>query len=273
MPGMDGDHPNPALEAYAAEVAGRLRGVLGPGLVGVYLHGSAVLGGWRAPVSDVDLLGVVTGPLDPAAKRAVAERLTDPGLACPAAHGLELHLITAATAAAPTRLPPFELHLAFAPGPPGRRAGYPVNVPATKVVDGAGVAGDPDLLLYVAVCRRCGRALLGPPPAEVFGEPPRSWLLQGAAGELGWAAGRATFAYRVLTACRAWRFLEDGVLGSKVDGGRWARDRVADPALVDLALAAQHGEIPMPVGAAALAAADRLLAEVLHRLERAAPPS
>jgi Domain of unknown function (DUF4111) len=222
-PGMDGDHRDPALEAYAAEVAGRLRGVLGPSLVGVYLHGSAVLGGWRPRVSDVDPLGVVAGPLDRAVKRAVAERLTDPELPCPAAHGLELSLVTAATAAAPSRSPPFELHVAFAPGAPRRRPG--------------------------------------------------SWLLEGAAGELRWAAGRATFAYRVLTACRAWRFLEDGVLGSKVDGGRWARDRVADPGLVDLALAAQRGEIPMPVDEPALAAADRLLGEVLERLEVAAPRS
>jgi hypothetical protein len=55
------------------------------------------------------------------------------------------------------------------------------------------LAGDPDLLLYLAVCRRSGRAVLGPPPAVVFSEPPRSWLLEATAAELRWAAGRATF--------------------------------------------------------------------------------
>jgi hypothetical protein len=105
----------PALEAYTATVADRLLGVLGADLVGVYLHGSAVLGGWRAEVSDVDLLGVAAGPIQAPARRGVAERLTDPALPCPAAHGLEFSLITAAAARAPTRSPPFELHVAHAP--------------------------------------------------------------------------------------------------------------------------------------------------------------
>jgi Domain of unknown function (DUF4111) len=272
MAGAGGDL-DPALEAYASSLAGRLLGVLGPDLVGVYLHGSAVLGGWRAEVSDVDLLGVVTGPLPEPAKQAVAERLTDPALPCPAAHGLELSLITAATAGSPARLPPFELHVAFAPGTRRHREGFPVNLPRTKVVDGSGQAGDPDLLLYVAVCRRSGRAVLGPPPAVVFAEPPRSWLLEATAAELRWAAGRATFAYQVLTACRAWRFLEDDVLASKVAAGAWARTRLAAAApdltdltgLVDLALAAQRGEIPMPVDPALLAAADQFLKRVMDR--------
>jgi hypothetical protein len=62
----------------------------------------------------------------------------------------------------------------------------------------------------------------------VFAEPPRAWLLERAAAELRWAVRHGTFAYRVLTACRAWRYLEDDVLGSKVASGRWARIRLAD---------------------------------------------
>jgi Domain of unknown function (DUF4111) len=263
-----GGSPDPALDAYLAGVRDRLLEVLGADLVGLYLHGSAVLGGWQPEISDVDLLGVAAGALGQAAKRAIAERLTDPALRCPAAHGLEFSLITAAAARAPTRSPPFELHVAHAPGTRQQRPGFPVNVPRTKVDDGAGTPGDPDLVLYFAVCRRSGRALLGPPPREVFAEPPRSLLLEATADELRWAAGHATFAYRVLTACRVLRFLEDGALESKLAAGVWARDRVREPALVDLALAAQRAEIPMPADPDRLAAADRLLKETLGRVER-----
>jgi hypothetical protein len=254
--------PGPVLAGYPAAVAGALARVLGPVLVGVYLHGSAAMGGWSAELSDVDLLGVVATSLDRRAKRVVSARLNHPSLVCPAEGGLELSLVTAAVAADPPRRPPFELHVSTGPSPQTHLGG-----PA---------AADPDLLLHFAVCRRAGLAVAGPAPVEVFSEPPREWLLERAAAELRWATRHGSFAYRVLTACRAWRYLEDDVLGSKVDGGRWARARLADPAapeetnpaavaLVDAAVAAQLGQAPMPAAAADLAAADRLVAAVLDR--------
>jgi hypothetical protein len=147
-------------------------------------------------------------------------------------------------------------------------------------------ATDPDLLLHFAVCRRAGVAVAGPEPVGVFAEPPRAWLLERAAAELRWAVRHGTFAYRVLTACRAWRYLEDDVLGAKVESGRWARLRLADArstggatsappdppgsvALVDAAVAAQTGLAPMPGAAADLAAADGFVAAVLGRFQKA----
>jgi Domain of unknown function (DUF4111) len=279
---------DPALAAYLGRVAGGLARTLGPALVGLYVHGSAALGGWSAERSDVDLLGVVARPLGRRRKQVVAARLLHPALACPAARGLELSLVTAAAAAAPPQRPPFELHVTTDPqGVEHHLAGA-----------GAGLAlreagSDPDLLLYFAVCRRSGVAVRGAPPAEVFAEPPRPWLLERAADELRWAVRHGSFAYRVLTACRAWRLLEDDVLCSKVDGGEWARRRLmrpghplgvprtppgrpghprgvprtppAEPALVDAALAAQWGPAPMPGAAADLAAADSFVAAVLDR--------
>jgi Domain of unknown function (DUF4111) len=253
------------LEGYPAAVAAGLARVLGPALVGVYLHGSAALGGWSAERSDVDLLGVVARPLERRAKREISARLNHPSLVCPAAAGLELSMVTAAVAADPPRRPPFELHV--------------TTGPAAQTHLGGPAAADPDLLLHFAVCRRAGVAVAGPGPVEVFAEPPRAWLLERAAAELHWAVRHGTFSYRVLTACRAWRYLEDDVLGSKVESGRWARVRLAgersaegassDPpgaaALVDAAVAAQLGHAPAPGAPADLAAADRFVAGVLDR--------
>jgi hypothetical protein len=253
-----GGGPDPTLDAYLATVAGGLARALGPVLVGVYLHGSAALGGWSAQRSDVDLLGVVARRLGRPAKRVVAARLHHPSLTCPADAGLELSLVTSAVAADPPRRPPYELHVTTGPSP------------ATHL--GGVAATDPDLLLCFAVCRRSGLAVTGPDPAEVFAEPPRDWLLERAAAELRWAERHGSFADRVLTGCRAWRYLEDDVLGSKVDGGRWARLRLAAQdqpsgaaALVDAAVAAQLGHAPMPGAAADLAGADRFVRQVLDR--------
>ena len=252
-----GGGSDPALGAYPATVAAGLTRVLGPALVGLYLHGSAAMGGWSAERSDVDLLGVVARPLDRRSKREISARLNHPSLVCPAPAGLELSLVTVAVAADPPRRPPFELH---------------VNTgPSAQTHLGGPAAADPDLLLHFAVCRRAGVAVAGPGPAEVFADPPRAWLLDRVAAELRWALGHGSVASRVLTACRAWRYLEDDVLGAKVDSARWARLRLADAGssgaadLVDEAVAAQLGLAPMPVAPADRRLARELVAGVLDR--------
>ncbi|MFL6184318.1 MAG: hypothetical protein ACJ745_05670 [Actinomycetes bacterium] len=249
--------PDPALGAYAAAVAAGLTRVLGPALVGLYLHGSAAMGGWSAEHSDVDLLGVVARPLDRRVKRVISARLHHPSLVSPAPVGLELSLVTAAVAADPPRRPPFELQVRTGPSPHTHLGG-----PA---------AADPDLLLAFAACRRAGVAVAGPGPPEVFADPPRAWLLDRVAAELRWALGQGSVASRVLTACRAWRYLEDDVLGAKVDSARWARLRLAGAGgagaadLVDEAVAAHLGLAPMPVAPADRRRARELVADVLDR--------
>ena len=217
-----------ASERYVAAVAGALTGALGSTLVGVYLHGSAVLGGFDLRRSDVDILGVCAAPMPSEVKDRAARALGQEALPCPA-QGLELSIVTRDAARHVTRRPRFELHLTTAPGD-------------SKVIDGRGHPGDPDLVLHFAVCRVAGR-LIGPgrPVGEVFAPVPPAILLEQLAAELEWAPRQATAEYAVLNACRAWRYAADGAIVSKVDGGRWALSRVhgAERDLVAAALARQ----------------------------------
>lgn len=218
---------DPASERYASIVASALTTVLGSRVVGVYLHGSAVLGGFDPRRSDVDVLVVCDGPLTSAQRSAAAAAMS--AEACPA-QGLELSIVTLDVAQHPTVEPAFELHVTTAPED-------------AKVVDGHGRDGDPDLVLHCAVCRTAGR-LLGPgrPAAEVFAPVPDDLVAAQLAAELRWAAEHAPGEYAVLNACRAWRFTVDHVLVSKVDGGRWALDRAraADCELIEAALDRQR---------------------------------
>jgi aminoglycoside adenylyltransferase-like protein/nucleotidyltransferase-like protein len=208
------------LEALTAEVAT----VVGDRLVGVYAHGSLLLGGYLPERSDVDVLVVVEDALSTHEQATIAGRLSEEALPCPAV-GLELSIVTRASAAAPSARPAFELHVTTAPAD-------------VKVVDGHRHPGDPDLVLHFAVCRRLA--------AEVFAEVPRSLVLAQLADELVWAVEHAAPEYAVLNACRARRYAADGVLVSKVDGGRWALTRLTEPerTLVDAALARQTGTEP-----------------------------
>ncbi|WP_207128325.1 aminoglycoside adenylyltransferase domain-containing protein [Actinocatenispora comari] len=230
-----------AMERYLSGLAAAAARALGDDLVGCYLHGSAVLGGFDARHSDVDVLVVAAGATSAAQRASLTAGLA--ALPCPAV-GLELSVVTRAAAAGPTAAPRFELHLTTARDDP-------------KVVDGHARGGDPDLVLHFAVCCRAGRVVgPGPAAAAVFAPVPAALVLAQLVAELGWAVGHATGEYAVLNACRAWRFAVDGALVSKVDGGRWARDRVgaADRALIAAALARQRREAAVRLHPAAVAA-------------------
>jgi hypothetical protein len=213
----------PDVAAYVSDLAAALR-TLRSDPVGVYLHGSAVLGGFRSTGSDVDVLAVVREPGSAAAQQRMGEAVAAvPG--CPGA-GLEMSVITAATAAVLGDCR-FEVHV--------NTTGH-----QTAIATGAGQAGDPDLVLHCAVCRDHAAAIAGSPAAEVFGPIPRDRILGAMLAELRWALGNASTVYAVLNACRAARFADDGRLCSKVDGGEWYLARHRHSPVVRAALDSQR---------------------------------
>jgi hypothetical protein len=195
------------------------------GLVGVYVHGSAALGGFRPERSDVDVLVVVADPVPADRQAALGAALLAAAYPCPGI-GLELSVITAATAANLEECR-FEVHIAS----------------PDKVVVGTGHTGDADLILYAEVCRRSGLAAGGPPASSVFGAVPRSRLVTAMLVELEWGVSSASFEYAVLNACRALRFATDGSLQSKVAGGEWYLAAHPDESVVRAALARQRGRV------------------------------
>ncbi len=205
------------LEALTAEVAA----VVGDRVVGVYAHGSLLLGGYLPERSDIDVLVIVEDRLSPEEQADLAGRLSEDALPCPAV-GLEMSVVLRSVAAAPSARPAFELHVTTAPQD-------------RKVVDGHGHPGELDLVLHFAVCRR-----LDP---DVFTEVPRPLVLGQLADELMWAGEHNPTEYAVLNACRAWRYAVDGKLVSKVDGGRWAEARLEGPDLVRAFLASRRDVI------------------------------
>ncbi|HSD01909.1 MAG TPA: aminoglycoside adenylyltransferase domain-containing protein [Gaiellales bacterium] len=230
----------PAAEAYLAALVRVLQARLGDGLVGAYLHGSAVLGGWHPDRSDVDVLAVLAAPADPRALDELAAALSVRSLPCPVESGLEFGLVTAASAAEPCAEPRFELDLT-------------TSTAGDRPTLGHDRRGHADYLMHFAVCRAHGRALVGPPPADVFGAAPAALLDAAFGDELRWGAANASPAYRVLNACRAWRFAAARELVSKVDGGEWALGRGEGDEAIRAALAHQRGGPARPIDPALVA--------------------
>jgi streptomycin 3"-adenylyltransferase len=237
----------PDVSAYVSDLAAVL-GDFRSDLVGVYLHGSAVLGGFRPARSDVDVLAVVaeSGPV--AAQRAMGEVIAGVS-GCPGA-GLEMSVITGATAVALGDCQ-FEVHV----NTTGRQR---------VIATGAGQPGDPDLVLHCAVCRDHAVTVTGRPSGEVFGPIPRDRILGAMLSELQWALGHASTGYAVLNACRAVRFADDGRLGSKIDGGEWYLARHRPNRAVSAALDFQRHGQPSPT----IEDATRFVEDVCRRLRR-----
>jgi streptomycin 3"-adenylyltransferase len=216
------------------------------GLVGVYLHGSAVLGGYNAHGSDVDVLAVTAAPVDLAVQASIANRLISTARRWPET-ALEISVITAATAADLGDCP-FEVHVV-------------VSGDEAKTVLGAGADGDPDLILYAEVCRRHGLAVYGPPASQVFGPVPQPRLIRAVRDEVRWGLEHGHLSYGVLNACRALRFATDGVLCSKLDGGMWMLDG-RDEAVIRQALTDQREGVVQPMTAEAKRFVEQILDEL-----------
>jgi predicted nucleotidyltransferase len=221
---------------FTSELADALAKAAADDLVGVYLHGSAVLGDWSAPASDVDVLVVVEDGVTSSTARRLAEVLSSVG-ECPGA-GLEASVVEAGAASAPTAPWPFVVHATTTHND-------------RKVVWGTPGAGDVDLILHYALARSHGWAAYGPEPRLVVGAVPDDTVATQLAEELRWAVEHAGASYAILNACRAVRFRDTGTLCSKTDGGNWARARGIQPELVHGALDDRRLGVSAPMTKAA----------------------
>src|SRR5206468_9047072 len=91
----------------ASDLASRLRASLGETLVGVYLHGSIVLGGFNPELSDLDVLGVTRRRTTFEEKRRLIEIVADAsGRPAP----IEFHLFDEADLRPWQHPTPFDFH-------------------------------------------------------------------------------------------------------------------------------------------------------------------
>jgi hypothetical protein len=196
--------PASEIAAFGDEVADALAGILGEDLVGVYFVGSVALGGYVPGESDVDIAGVSESALSEQQKLEVASAVVQVSEICPT-RGVEFTLYRREVAGSPPQGADFEVNANGGP-----------RMPVTVHLDAAAEPGF-WYALDRAIAHRSGVVISGPPPSAVFADVPRGILLRAMSESMTWhrAHEKATL-YSVLNACRAWRFAEDDVLGSKL---------------------------------------------------------
>lgn len=181
------------------------------------LHGSLAQDDFIPGKSDIDLLMVVKNHLRPFEVDALVAAIH-----CSRRHvnaKVDLHVVTADVAAAPTKSPPLEL--------------YVHGHPAGQLSVERSVAADPDLPAELSMAREHGRCLLGAEPRDVLGPvPPECVRDRGVHWLRVWTSRTDDSAHAelmVLTACRIWRFARKGVHCGKTQAGHWALAQ--DPSL------------------------------------------
>ncbi|MEU3556078.1 aminoglycoside adenylyltransferase domain-containing protein [Streptomyces fragilis] len=210
------------------EVVRLAEAVLGDDLVGAYLHGSAVLGGWR-PASDVDVLLVTRGGMDEGRQRALLAGLLP---VSGSRHGLRPLEVTVVVR---SQLRPWRY------APEGDflygewlRDTYEAGlVPRPQRM--------PDLALTVGMVLAGDRPLAGPAPARVLDEVPYADVVRACLeGVPGLLDGVEEDTRNVLlTLARVWYTLATGRVGRKDAAADWVLRRLP-PALRPVLGHARH---------------------------------
>jgi predicted nucleotidyltransferase len=204
----------------AEAVVGLLRGLLGDEVIGVYLHGSSVLGGLK-PHSDVDLIAVASRSMTVDEKRALIGRLMPiSGRGDPSGRSRPIELfVLVRNAVRPWRYPP-SLDLLYGDWwrAEFERGELPWRTP------------NPDLTIQIDVALRADRPVFGPSLTTVLDAVPpgdvRRAMLDGIPGLLSDLDGDE--ANVVLTFARIWFSLETGAIAPKDVAASWAIERLPE---------------------------------------------
>lgn len=232
------------------------RETLGTDLVGVYLHGSAVMGCFNPDKSDLDLLIVVERAVPDDAKRAFLKGVLELNGAAPA-KGLELSIVRREFCKPFVHPMPFELHYSASHLDRVLRdmEGYVRSMKGT----------DPDLAAHGMILNHRGAALWGPPIGAVFGMVRREDYIDSIWYDVENAQEdvKRDPMYITLNLCRVLAYLREGLVLSKREGGQWGIRTFPEHAgLLNGALACYASDEIMLPGTGSTAFAAFMLAEI-----------
>ena len=212
---------SPQTESLINGFVERSKEILRDNLVGVYLHGSSVMGCFNPRKSDIDLIIVADRPLSCSDKRDLMETAVGFNAIGPA-KGIEMSVVLRKFCDPFVYPTPYELHFSA-----GHLEWYR-NDPDDYIRRMNGT--DKDLAAHFTIINKRGRRLCGAPIDEVFADVPSGdymdsiWFdVEGAAEEI---AEYPT--YLTLNLARVLAYKEEGLVLSKKEGGEWAIDRLPE---------------------------------------------
>ena len=215
------EKPVNKLEYICSEFVTRSQNILKDNLIGVYLHGSSVMGCFNPAKSDIDLIVVTEGKMSDAEKRKYMDMvvgLNNLGLA----KGIEMSVVLKKDCN-PFEYPtPFDLHFSEA-----HTKWYSDN-PEDYISKMNGT--DADLAAHFTVIRKRGKCLYGLPIEQVFGDIPKGDYFDSIWKDIAEARDdiQEDTMYIALNLARVLAYKREELVLSKKEGGEWALDKLPE---------------------------------------------
>lgn len=188
--------------------------IIGDNLVGIYLHGSAVMGCFNRQKSDLDLIIVIKDDLTAAVKRQYMNMAATLNGQAPA-KGIEFSIVKEAVCRPFVYPTPYVLHFSAA-----HLEWYQSN-PADYVEKMNGT--DKDLAAHFMILYHRGRTLCGKEIREVFSEVDPADYFDSIWSDIENAVEEITEnpMYITLNLCRVLAYQKERRILSKMEGGKW----------------------------------------------------
>lgn len=189
--------------------------ILGDNLIGIYLHGSAVMGCFNTRKSDVDLLVVVKDEVSKEHKRKFMDMVVALNERVPE-KGIEMSIVKESVCNPFVYPTPFELHFSIA------HLNWYWSNPQDYVERMNGT--DKDLAAHFTIIYHRGKKLYGRAIKEVFSEVSSEAYMDSIWSDIADAKEEIIEnpMYMTLNLCRVLAYKREGLILSKKEGGEWA---------------------------------------------------
>lgn len=190
-------------------------------LVGIYLHGSAVMGCFHAQKSDIDLMVVIKEEISDACKRKFMDMVVRLNAQAPE-KGIEVSIVRESVCRPFIYPTPFELHFSITHLNWYRQDAddYIQKMKGT----------DKDLAAHFMIIYHRGRTLCGKEIKDVFSEVDRSNYLDSILSDIENAIEEVAEqpVYMILNLCRVLAYKRNQLILSKKEGGEWGLTNIPE---------------------------------------------
>ena len=193
--------------------------ILQDNLVGVYLHGSAVMGCYNPAKSDIDLIVVVKDSIEDKVKKSFMDMVVELNEKGPA-KGIEMSIVKQGVCKPFAYPTPFELHFSIA------HLGWYGKDPDDYISKMKGE--DKDLAAHFTIINYRGKCLYGASITDIFADVPVQDYIDSIWNDIAEAEEEITDnpMYIILNLARVLAYVKDGLVLSKKEGGEWALNHV-----------------------------------------------
>ncbi|WP_296031427.1 aminoglycoside adenylyltransferase domain-containing protein [uncultured Treponema sp.] len=202
------------LQTVTKKLVEQSRNILAENLVGIYLHGSAVMGYFNSKKSDIDLLVVVKETPSGEEKLRFMNMAVELNALAPS-KGIEFSIVKKSVCSPFVYPTPFELHFSVAHLDSFRKN------PSDYVSKMHGT--DKDLATHIMIIRHRGLCLFGSGIADVFADVDEAAYFDSIKSDIEDAEADILKnpVYTTLNLCRVLAYKKEKLILSKKEGGEW----------------------------------------------------